>query len=307
MFLVGGALGALLLPQRCAPAMRASPRMAEGGPPPIDWQAGTVVSNANVGRGARLLTVRAAAPLAYLPGHVLGLEIEHPETKDPLKGPYTVTRCVDDLFDVLYRVIPDGRKTPFMERLAPGDACRFGGRFGTPIAEGIDAKCDRVVGVATGTGIGPLLGFAEQALEAPGGPNIEFFVGLRDLADAACVPELDALAADSRFSWSACVSRPSPCTAIAAAPLAAPRYSGRVTSAVPGILGSVASTHFHLVGNGAFVKEFKAGLIAGGVSEARVTTEVYFNGKAEPDPDVVAFVSDQLRSEPQTRARAPPR
>lgn len=276
--------------------------MAEGGPPPIDWQAGTVVSNAPAGRGSFVLRVRAAAPLEYLPGHILGLELEHPETGEALKGPYTVTRAQTvDSFDVLYRVIPDGRKTPFMQALAPGDACRFGGRFGTPIAEGIDSACDRLVGVATGSGIGPLLGHAEQALAASaasgGGRKIELFAGYRDLADAACVPELDALAAAhaDRFSWTACISRPSPCTATTATPLAAPRLTGRVTVAVPSQLGSVASTHFHLIGNGAFVKEFKAGLLAGGVEEGRVTTEVYFNGKAEPDADVVAFVADAVR------------
>ena len=35
----------------------------------------------------------------------------------------------------------------------------------------------------------------------------------------------------------------------------------------------------------------------GGAEEA-VTTEVYFNGKAEPDAAVVEFVAEQLRARP---------
>ena len=50
----------------------------------------------------------------------------------------TVTRAADEsAFDIVYRVIPSGRKTPFMEQLAAGDTVRFGGRFGVPVDEGI--------------------------------------------------------------------------------------------------------------------------------------------------------------------------
>ena len=109
---------------------------------------------------------------------------------------------------------------------------------------------------------------------------------------------------------------------------------GRVSSAVPGMLGEVsASTHFHLVGNGQFVVDFQAGLLAAGVSEERVvsalavantkpctptlaigiarcsqsrlptsefaivraqTTEKYFNGKAEADEAVVGFIKEAV-------------
>ena len=57
-----------------------------------------------------------------------------------------------------WQVIPDGRKTPFMEQLREGDAVRFGGRFGTPVDEGVASDCERFVGVATGAGLGPLVG-----------------------------------------------------------------------------------------------------------------------------------------------------
>ena len=67
---------------------------------------------------------------------------------------------------------------------------------------------------------------------------------------------------------------------------------GRVSRVVVGLLGDVSTrTHFHLVGNGQFVADMQAGLLAGGIVEARITTEKYFNGKATADEDVVAYIA----------------
>ena len=140
----------------------------------------------------------------------------HIRVGEGLKG-YTVTRPVDDdSFDVIYRVIPSGRKTPFMEQLRPADQVRFGGKFGTPVDEFVGSGCDRFVGVATGAGLGPLVGFAEAALEAPDGPSrIELYCGFRDLQDvcgSAC--EVLAKRFPERFSWTPIISKPMACTAV---------------------------------------------------------------------------------------------
>jgi hypothetical protein len=128
----------------------------------------------------------------------------------------------------------------------------------------------------------------------------------------------DQLAADhpARFSWRPIVSKPMACTAVNLAGLGSSGdgdggdgggggggdaastgpLQGRVSTAVPALLGEVGgTTHFHLVGNGQFVVDFKQGLLDGGVAEERVTTEKYFNGKAEPDADVAKFVADAVR------------
>jgi len=72
---------------------------------------------------------------------------------------------------------------------------------------------------------------------------------------------------------------------------------GRVSS--PDVLASVAQTadaetHFHLIGNGAMVNEWKAGLAKAGVPEDLVTTETYFNHKVEADDDVVDRIAAQV-------------
>ena len=191
--------------------------MAEGGPPQIDWQDAVVVSNEQLARGTMQIRLRASTPHGYRAGHILGFEMAHPESGEGLKGPYTVTRAADEsAIDIVYRVIPSGRKTPFMEQLAAGDTVRFGGRFGVPVDEGIAPECDRVVGIATGAGIGPLVGFAEAALKREDGPRIELYCGFRELADVAMGSACDQLAADhpARFSWRPIVSKPMACTAV---------------------------------------------------------------------------------------------
>ena len=218
-----------------------------------------------------------------------------------------------------------------MERLAPGDAVRFGGRFGTPIADGIATGCDRFVGVATGAGLGPLVGYAEAALAQADGPaRIELYCAFRDLQDVwaeAC--ESLAHAYPSRFSWTPVISRPMACTAMglsglgsglsgssglisealsqsaatqpsssppAAMPASPGFVQGRVTRIVPSLLGEGVGprTHYHLVGNGQFVNDFRKGLLDAGVGEARVTTETYFNGKAEVNEDEAAFLTQAM-------------
>ena len=300
---------ALLAPPRVPQIMMAAPD--------IQWQDASVVCNIEVARGTMQISIRPEEPVDYKPGHILGFEIAHPETGEGLKGPYTVTRCTaNDCFDIIYRVIPDGRKTPFMEKIEPGATVRFGGKFGTPVADGMASDVDRVVGIATGAGIGPLVGYAEAELSSGTSKSIEIYCGFRDLADVCCRAELDALAADypNQFRWSPIISKPMACTAVgsfagggSAPSLAAlgleepepagPSFEqGRVSTTVPRLLGEVsATTHFHLVGNGQFVVDMQAGLLAGGVDEARVTTEKYFNGKAEADEDVVKFIADGLR------------
>jgi ferredoxin-NADP reductase len=127
--------------------------------------------------------------------------------------------------------------------------------------------------------------------------RIELYGGFSSVADVCCAEALDALAAahPDKFSWTACISRPAACAAVSATPFAGERAFGRVTMAVPPLLRTTASTHFHLIGNGQFVKDMQAGLLGASVDEARVSTEIYFNGKAQPEPLAVEHTAAALR------------
>ena len=64
-----------------------APFLAEGGPPQIEWQDASVVSNEQLARGTMQLRLRASAPHGYRAGHILGFEMAHPESGEGLKGP----------------------------------------------------------------------------------------------------------------------------------------------------------------------------------------------------------------------------
>lgn len=53
-----------------------------------------------------------------------------------------------------------------------------------PIRQEIAPQAEAFVGMATGSGIGPLWGFAEQVLEAGWDRPIQLFAGFREEADA---------------------------------------------------------------------------------------------------------------------------
>ena len=98
---------------RCSASRCSAPLLAEGGPPQIEWQDASVVSNEQLARGTMQLRLRASAPHGYRAGHILGswlsfepgthrstdrlircspralsgFEMAHPESGEGLKGP----------------------------------------------------------------------------------------------------------------------------------------------------------------------------------------------------------------------------
>ena len=224
----------------------------------------------------------------YAPGHVIALEIEDAAAPSGewLRGPYTVTRATSETFDVIVKVV--GKKSEAFAAAPLGTTLRFGGRFHTPILEGVDPSAERVVAIATGTGAGPVLGFTELAMAKRSGLSVDVFAGFRDDADVMCAAAIDDLKArhPDRLTWTDVVSAGDP--------------DGRVSGAaalraVAAAAAAAETTHYHLIGNGAMVNEWRAGLKDAGVDDDRVTTEIYFNHKAEPDADVVARIASALK------------
>ena len=263
--------------------------MAEGGPPQYTKRSASVVSNTEVGKGSFLISVETEEPVDYEPGHVLALEIQDPSDKEEwMKGPYTVTRSTEKSFDVLYKVV--GKKTETYSAAQIGDKLQFGGKFKVPILEGLvdTDNLDRVVGLSTGVGIGPLIGFAEQALlNTELSYRIDLYVAFRESEDVCCKDTLDALvtAYPDRFSWTPVISS----------------IDGHF-STIDNLkvirkqdAPAAGATHYHMIGNGSMVNEWKAGLSEAGVPDTRVTLEMYFNHKEAPREDVVKQIAEVLK------------
>jgi len=300
--------------------------------PQYSAQAAAVVSSRPVSpNGASwLISLRALEhEIDYQPGHVLAVEVTPQGHEKTLKGPYTVTRSDTDqrTVDVIYRVIVDPpasdsadhvesgpmRKTAAFKALREGDEnVSFGGKFKVPILEGISKDAKHVVLVTSGAGVGPCIGFVEQCVAAwaagdeIAAPSVSLFAGYRNVGDIICEDELDDLAARSggRFSWSACLSSEGDASMQSgSAPAGHSIIAGRTTTAAPpAILKELASrgaaldqTHFHLVGNGEMVSEWKEALLTGAsLAEERVTIEMYFGHTSPAKAGAVAAISEAL-------------
>ena len=140
--------------------------------------------------------------------------------------------------------------------------------------------------VSTGTGVGPIWGYAERALA--GGLKLPLTVvaGFRELQDACLQDELTALAAAyPNFSWHFTLSKPAP---------GWKGLHGHVTDALPSLLGPVKHLHFHLVGNGEMVVELYHILMRVGLKDERVTSEIYFNWAEDLDEKKQAFLASKF-------------
>mmetsp|Transcript_18303 Transcript_18303/g.52844 ORF Transcript_18303/g.52844 Transcript_18303/m.52844 type:complete len:333 (-) Transcript_18303:79-1077(-) len=273
-----------------------------GGAPQYEKYHATLRQAEVLGEDSVMLHIDSDETIAYEPGHVLALEIEgdvdvndiKPDAKNAkdmknnggwMRGPYTISRASEKSFDVLVKVV--GEKSKRFARATPGTPLKFGGKFKVPILEGINFESTkRVVLISTGVGVGPCIGAIEKALtsndEDSNCPPIELHASYRNDCEVLYREHLDRLQEENpeRFIWKANVSS----------------ESGRVSSsennlqtiACPSFpCDNVSDTHYHLIGNGSMVNEFKAGLAKAGVPDENVTLEIYFNHKAVADESVV--------------------
>ena len=232
----------------------------------------------------------------YQPGHVLALEIEdtsgdlNADAKQNggwMRGPYTVSRATKTSLDIMVRVV--GKKSKAFAESKPGTPVRFGGKFKVPILEGISKeKVQKAVFISTGVGIGPCLGAIELAMGDESFPPIALVASFRELTDIAFGDHLDEIARQnpSRFEWKPVVTS----------------KTGRISKSQDTMKAvteciqdsAISETHFHLIGNGQLINEFREGLGNAGVPEDRITVEQYFNHKAESSTGVIETISSSI-------------
>ena len=246
--------------------------------PTSTWRPARVIENRPVANGSMWITLEAVddGPAAFQPGHVLGLGLKHDQGY--MRHAYTVSRGKPHTrrFEHLYRVIPGGRMTPSLARLSVGDSMSFHGPFHIPIQQEVRAAAGRIVLIATGTGVGPLFGYAEKALFEGETRPMTLYTGFHVEADMCLIAELESLAQrHSNFAWHFTVTHPSKEWR---------GLTGRVTECVPTRIdiSELQTYHFHLVGNGEMVHLMRMALHRAGASPERVSIETYFNHYAQP-------------------------
>lgn len=256
------------------------------------WRPARVVENRQVARASMWLALEARddLPAAYDPGHVLSLGLLQ-QSSTYLRHAYTVSRGDPGRcrFEHLYRVIPNGRMTPQLVQLHPGAEVFFHGPFHTPIQQEVRDDARRIALLATGTGIGPIFGFAEKALKEGESRPLTLYAGFREEADFCLIDELDELAwKHPNFEWHFTVSKPSATWN---------GLHGHVTDHIPALLERdlLNAYHFHLVGNGEMVHFVRKALHRAGLAPERVSIETYFNHHAEPPEAEVEALAARLR------------
>ncbi len=260
------------------------------------WRPARVIGNRKIANGSMWITLEAVdeSPAAFEPGHVLGLGLKSNEGY--LRHAYTVSRGEPHArrFEHLYRIIPEGRVTPRLAELSIGDMVSFHGPFHTPIQQEIQADAEHIILIITGTGIGPLFGYAEKALREGETRPITLYAGFHEESHICLTGELDALAQRHlNFEWHFTVTHPS-------ADWRGP--TGRVTECVPDRIDKqkMETYHFHLVGNGEMVRLVQRALHRAGISPGRVSIETYFNHRAEPSDAEI----DKLAARDLAQAKA---
>lgn len=292
---------------RCVSRASTTALHAADGPPQYDKFQATLREAKQVGKGSFMLHIDTEDVVEYEPGHVLALEMEAPQNDDGndvdsktsedvkqnggwMRGPYTVSRSTDKSIDILVKVV--GEKSKLFSIAAPGTPLQFGGKFKVPILEGIDIDTTkRVVLISTGVGVGPCVGAIENAIEQESFPPIDLIASYRTEDEVVYKDQLDKLQMEhsDKFSWKTIITS----------------EQGRISSTADSLQvlkdtnfnAGMDDTHYHLIGNGQMVSEFKAGLQKAGVKDNKVTVEMYFNHKAEVDADAVSRIATTVALE----------
>lgn len=253
-----------------------------------DWRKATIRAQRAVARGTQLTEVEVPddLPFPFEPGHVVSLRAETP--RGVVRHPYTV--CGADPTSrrliFVYRVIPDGRLTPTFSSLTAGMAVEIAGLHHEPIRLEVDPTASRIVGLATSSGLGPLWGYATQALSTGEPRPIHLAVGVRDAEDLPLQAELEALGkAYPNFSWTPVLSRPGE---------AWTGLRGRLTDHAGELAPLPGESHVHAVGNMAMIRTFEAAWTLGGLPDRRFSSEGFFNWNAEADAEVARAMADRF-------------
>ncbi|MBU0677353.1 MAG: hypothetical protein KJ626_04480 [Verrucomicrobia bacterium] len=157
----------------------------------------------------------------------------------------------DACIDVLYKLIPEGRLTPKLVTLKPGDRACISGPYGQFV---IRDALKPVVFIATGTGIAPCRSYVRTY----GDLNLTVVHGVRREEELFYREEL------SKYAYYPCVSQGD-----------TDLFKGRVTDLI-GNLTVSDGTHFYLCGAYEMIFDVQSMLQKMGVSDATIFTEEYY-------------------------------
>lgn len=213
------------------------------------------------------------AGLTWRSGQFISISIGATEDGTPILRSYSLASRPDGAgFRLVLKLVPGGVASEWFRRLQPGDRVRFTGPMGFFVLD-LQPHPGDIVFAATGTGLAPFVPMIEDLLERGDRGPIHLFFGVREEADVFWRGELARLeaAAAGRLRVEVALSRPAETEPWAGA-------RGRITPRLFERLPALLRPTFYLCGNGAMIREVKAGLVERGVDRKRqIRTEAFFD------------------------------
>jgi CDP-4-dehydro-6-deoxyglucose reductase len=214
------------------------------------------------------------AGLRWRGGQFISLNVGHADDGTAILRSYSLasrpaSAPAAAVITLVVKLLPQGPASDWFRAAAPGVGMRFTGPMGffcLDLAHGGD-----VVLCATGTGIAPFVPMVDELLERDEPGRVLLLWGLRDEGDLFYGAELAERVARSagRLSVTTALTRPT-------AAHVGPR--GRITPLLFDLLPSLSRPTFYLCGNGAMIRDVKAGLVERGVDRKRqIRAEAFFD------------------------------
>jgi len=173
----------------------------------------------------------------------------------------------------------------------------------------------RVVMVSTGVGVGPCVGAIEELLTASSPSSdaetidsIDLIASYRTREEISMASALEKLQKDSsgtssnsetkkpHFYWKSVVTSEEGRLSSNGPESLRDNYlqSSSSLKSDTNSISAVSNTHYHIIGNGQLVSEWKKGLAKAGVPSARITVEAYFNHAAKPDSGAIDTICEAV-------------
>lgn len=228
---------------------------------PASWTA-TVVQVESLTADVRLWRLRAAVPMAWKPGQYVTVQIPVNAQSPATTRDYSIA-CVDagrGAFELVANLVPNGRGTPYLFALQPGDTITCTGPKGHFVID--DRGLRDYLFVATGTGIVPLRAMIQHLLQQQTPRTITLYWGLRTPADCYWRNELQAWQSECQ-NFSAIVTLSQPTQDWRGA-------QGYVTEHIARDIATVAGLEAYVCGNAAMIADVKAALKTKGLCPVKM-------------------------------------
>ena len=205
----------------------------------------------------------AEEDFSFEPGQFVMVEIADGKDPKAVRAYSIASEPNGKSFELLVRILPDGRGSQFLSNIKEGDVLNFRGPFGHFVMD-TSSKKD-ILFIATGTGLAPVKAMIASAIAS--GRNVTLMFGLRYIADVFSEEYLKELSLkNGNFKFNICISRPEK---------EFDGFTGRVTDLIEKTDFDYSNLQIYMCGNKPMVDGVKEYFLKKGVLADDIKNEVF--------------------------------